>query len=194
MESLKRSDRRYWTAAYIHASSIKIRAGHNLKFTTSFHLNLFDRCKPTMPDSAIMDPPPSYEEAMKIIERLKANPPSAKALTAAHKEMANVAGSPATSTALLAEVEKLAGAANQIDASFQKVTVALVTVDKNDYKRKDGSPEPKLAPGWQMLQDVLCFCFVLSFTLSASHTIIPVGMEQHLLHVESDRHERRWLL
>lgn len=106
-----------------------------------------------------MDPPPTYEEAMKIIERLKANPPSAKALTAAHKHMANIAASPDTSSKLLAEVEKLAGAALQIEASFQKVALALVKVDKNDYKKKDGSPEPKLFPGWQILQTVLYFLF-----------------------------------
>lgn len=90
---------------------------------------------------------------MKIIKKLEANPPSAKAITAAHKVMATEAASTATSDKLLEEVDKLAGAAVQIDESFKKVTVALLTVDKNDYKKKDGTPEPKLAPGWKLLQD-----------------------------------------
>src|ERR1700733_4473028 len=101
--------------------------------------------------TANMDPPPTYEEAMKIIEKLKANPPSALAVTAAHKVMAEKAGSSATSSKLLEEVDKLAGAAIQIDESFKKVTLALLTVDKNDYRKKDGTSEPKLAPGWKIL-------------------------------------------
>jgi hypothetical protein len=115
-----------------------------------------------------MDPPPSYEEAMKIIERLKAHPPSAKALTAAHKHMANKAASPETGSELRAEVDKLAGAANQIDSSFQKVAVALKKVDNNDYLKKDGTPEPKLAPGWRILQTVLFFFGFLIYSLNIS--------------------------
>lgn len=103
---------------------------------------------------------------MKIIEKLKANPPSAKDITAAHKVMVEKAASSATSSKLLEEVDKLAGAAIQIDESFKKVTLALLTVDKNDYRKKDGSLEPKLAPGWKLLQDVLC---ISPFNLCASH-------------------------
>lgn len=103
---------------------------------------------------ATVDVPPSYEEALKLIDSLKKTPPSAEKLAHAHQAMAREAADPKTHKILMKEIRNLAGAAIQISNSFEKVRLDLLRVDKNEYKNKDGTPVAKLAPGWTILQDV----------------------------------------
>lgn len=99
--------------------------------------------------------PPSYNDALRVINHLKAHPPSAAVISNSQIAMAKEAASPATARILKKEVKQLAGAVMAIDSSFEKVRLILIGVDKNDYKNKDGTPVKRFVQGWEALQKVI---------------------------------------
>lgn len=95
------------------------------------------------------DSPPTYDE---LAEHLRNNPSEVAKI---YEAIAKETNSDETRAKLKDEVNKLAGASKQISDSFNKVSIVLAEVDRNEYKEDDGvTPVQKLKPGWDSLQNV----------------------------------------
>lgn len=94
------------------------------------------------------DSPPTYDE---LAEHLRNNPSEVAKI---YEAIAKETNSDETRAKLKDEVNKLAGASKQISDSFNKVSIVLAEVDRNEYKEDDGvTPVQKLKPGWDSLQN-----------------------------------------
>ena len=103
--------------------------------------------------------PPTYEEAIKELNALKAKGISTNDLAKAHSAMAKAASSSSTQREVLAQIKELAARAIAMDRSFERIRVDLGKVDAAEYLDKNGDPIEKLQPTWAGFQHVCSVLF-----------------------------------
>ncbi|KIJ60872.1 hypothetical protein HYDPIDRAFT_43068 [Hydnomerulius pinastri MD-312] len=93
------------------------------------------------------DLPPSYDsiKELGVFDQLPVD-------TKAQVAIANEVSKSDTMDKLMDEVKALGDSVLKVDEAFERVRVNLGTVDKNDYKDKQGNPVPKFQPTWVAYQ------------------------------------------